>query len=143
MKKQFGASGDFAYAYVIAHEVGHHVQNELGILSQAHQQMSRLPEKQANQISVRIELQADFFAGVWAYQDNKMFNSLEDGDIEEGLDIASKIGDDYLQKQAQGYAVPESFNHGTSAQRARWLKKGATRGDINEGDTFSPAYESL
>ena len=143
MKKQFGASGDFAYAYVIAHEVGHHVQNELGILSQAHQQMSRLPEKQANQISVRIELQADFFAGVWAFQDNKMFNSLEAGDIEEGLDIASKIGDDYLQKKAQGYAVPESFNPGTSEQRARWLKKGATRGDINEGDTFSPAYESL
>lgn len=90
-----------------------------------------------------MELQADFLAGVWAYQDNKMFNSLEQGDIEEGLAIASKIGDDYLQKQAQGYTIPESFNHGTSEQRARWLKKGATRGDLNEGDTFSPAYNQL
>ena len=143
MRKQFGTAGDFAYAYVIAHEVGHHVQNLLGTLSQAHNQMSRVNQTQSNQISVRLELQADFYAGVWAYNDNKMFNSLESGDVEEGLAIAAKIGDDYLQKQAQGYTVPESFNHGTSAQRQRWLKKGLTTGDITQGDTFSPSYSSL
>lgn len=143
MKQQLGADGDFAYAYVIAHEVGHHVQYLLGILDQAHQQMSRVSEKESNRISVRLELQADFLAGIWAYHDNKMFGSLEDGDIEEGINVASKIGDDYLQKQAQGYAVPESFNHGTSAQRVRWLKKGLTTGDLNKADTFSQDYESL
>lgn len=143
MKRQLGADGDFAYAYVIAHEVGHHVQYLLGILDQAHQQMSRVSERESNRISVRLELQADFFAGIWAYHDNKMFGSLEDGDIEEGINVASKIGDDYLQKQAQGYAVPESFNHGTSAQRVRWLKKGLTTGDLNKADTFSQDYNEL
>ena len=143
MQKQFGSAGDFAYAYVIAHEVGHHVQYLLGTLQEAHNQMSRLSEKESNQISVRLDLQADFYAGVWAHQDNKMFNSLEDGDIEEGLAIASRIGDDYLQKRAKGYTVPESFNHGTSEQRSRWLKKGIQTGDIKQGDTFSPAYERL
>ena len=143
MKQQFGADGDFAYAYVIAHEVGHHVQYLLGTLQQAHQQMSRSSETVSNQISVRLELQADFYAGIWAYYDNKMFGSLEPGDIEEGLAIASRIGDDYLQKKARGYTVPESFNHGTSAQRQNWLKKGATTGDLSLGDTFSPAYNQL
>ena len=143
MQKQFGSAGDFAYAYVIAHEVGHHVQYLLGTLQEAHNQMSRLSEKESNQISVRLELQADFYAGVWAHQDNKMFNSLEDGDIEEGLAIASRIGDDYLQKRAKGYTVPESFNHGTSEQRSRWLKKGINTGDIKQGDTVSPAYNKL
>ena len=143
MKQQLGADGDFAYAYVIAHEVGHHVQYLLGILDNAHQQMSRLSEKESNRISVRLELQADYFAGIWAYHDNKMFNSLEDGDIEEGLNVASKIGDDYLQKQAQGYTVPDSFNHGTSDQRVRWLRKGLNSGDVNGGDTFSPSYGNL
>ena len=143
MKQQLGADGDFAYAYVIAHEVGHHVQYLLGILDNAHQQMSRLSEKESNRISVRLELQADYFAGIWAYHDNKMFNSLEDGDIEEGLNVASKIGDDYLQKQAQGYIVPDSFNHGTSDQRVRWLRKGLNSGDVNGGDTFSPSYGNL
>ena len=143
MRKQFGTAGDFAYAYVIAHEVGHHVQYLLGTLSQAHNQMARVSQAESNQISVRLELQADFYAGVWAYNDNKMFRSLESGDVEEGLAIASKIGDDYLQKQAQGYTVPESFNHGTSAQRQRWLKKGIQTGDIRQGDTFSPSYNSL
>ena len=143
MKKQLGADGDFAYAYVIAHEVGHHVQYLLGILDSAHQQMSRVSEKESNRISVRLELQADYFAGIWAYHDNQMFNSLEDGDIEEGLNVASKIGDDYLQKQAQGYTVPDAFNHGTSAQRVRWLRKGLNTGDINGGDTFSPSYSDL
>ena len=143
MKQQLGADGDFAYAYVIAHEVGHHVQHLLGILDSAHQQMSRMSEKESNRMSVRLELQADFFAGIWAYHDNRMFNSLEDGDIEEGLNVASKIGDDYLQKQAQGYTVPDAFNHGTSAQRVRWLKKGMQSGNLNDGDTFSPSYSSL
>ena len=143
MKKQIGADGDFAYAYVIAHEVGHHVQQQLGILGQAHQQMSRTNEKESNKISVRLELQADYFAGVWAHHDNKLFGSLEAGDVDEGLAVAAKIGDDYLQKQAYGYTVPESFNHGTSAQRSRWLKKGIQTGDINQGDTFSIQYEAL
>lgn len=143
MKKQLGADGDFAYAYVIAHEVGHHVQYLLGTLNAAHQKMSRVSEKESNQISVRLELQADFYAGIWAYNDNKMFGSLEEGDIEEGLNVASKIGDDYLQKKARGYTVPDSFNHGTSAQRVKWLKKGLTTGNINNGDTFTPAYSEL
>lgn len=143
MRQQLGADGDFAYAYVIAHEVGHHVQYLLGILDEAHQQMSRVSQKESNRISVRLELQADFFAGIWAHHDNKMFNSLEDGDIEEGLNVASKIGDDYLQKKAQGYTVPDAFNHGTSAQRVRWLKKGLASGNINGGDTFSPDYSDL
>ncbi len=145
MKSQIGADGDFAYAYVIAHEVGHHVQYLLGTLNSAHQQMARYGQNtpQSNQISVRLELQADFYAGVWAYNDNKMFGSLEDGDIEEALNAASKIGDDYLQKQAYGRTMPETFNHGTSDQRSRWLRKGLRTGDINQGDTFSPAYNSL
>ena len=145
MKRQIGADGDFAYAYVIAHEVGHHVQNQLGILGQAHQQMAQYGKDTQgyNHTSVRLELQADFFAGIWAHHDNKMFGSLEDGDIEEALNAASKIGDDYLQKQAYGRTMPETFNHGTSAQRSRWLKKGIATGDINQGDTFSPSYNSL
>ena len=143
MKQQLGADGDFAYAYVIAHEVGHHVQHLLGILDKAHQQMNRMSEKESNRMSVRLELQADFLAGIWAYHDNRMFNSLENGDIEEGLNVASKIGDDYLQKQAQGYTVPDAFNHGTSAQRVRWLKKGIKSGDVNDGDTFSQNYNEL
>lgn len=143
MKQQLGEDGDFAYAYVIAHEVGHHVQYLLGTLEQAHQQMSRVNEKESNRISVRLELQADFYAGIWAYHDNEMFGSLEDGDIEEGINVASKIGDDYLQKQAQGYTVPDAFNHGTSAQRVRWLKKGLSSGKIANGDTFSIGYDDL
>ena len=143
MKKQIGADGDFAYAYVIAHEVGHHVQYLLGTLQQAHNQMNRVSQKESNQISVRLELQADFYAGVWANNDNKMFNSLEAGDIEEGMAVASKIGDDYLQKQAYGYSVPDSFNHGTSAQRSRWLKKGLATGNPGDGDTFRIAYNQL
>ena len=143
MKQQIGADGDFAYAYVIAHEVGHHVQYLLGTLQEANDQMRRTSEKEANKISVRLELQADFYAGVWAHHDNKMFGSLEEGDLEEGLAVASKIGDDYLQKKAYGYTVPDSFNHGTSAQRARWLKKGFTTGNPADGDTFSVSYNQL
>jgi predicted metalloprotease len=143
MKQRLGADGDFAYAYVIAHEVGHHVQYLLGTLQQAHSQMRNVSQKQSNEIMVRLELQADFYAGIWAHHENRRFQSLEDGDIEEGINAASKIGDDYLQKRARGYSVPDSFTHGTSAQRMRWLKKGITTGRISDGDTFSPAYSSL
>lgn len=143
MKKQIGADGDFAYAYVIAHEVGHHVQYLLGTLQEAHSQMRGKSQKESNQISVRLELQADFYAGVWAYHDNQMFSSLEVGDLEEGLAVASKIGDDYLQKKSYGYTVPDSFNHGTSEQRSRWLKKGFQTGDPSKGDTFSIPYNQL
>ncbi|MBR4390894.1 MAG: neutral zinc metallopeptidase [Bacteroidales bacterium] len=145
MKKQIGADGDFAYAYVIAHEVGHHVQYLLGTLEAAHNKMAQYGKNSQgyNQTSVRLELQADFYAGVWAHNDNKRFGSLEDGDIEEALNAAAKIGDDYLQRQAYGRTMPETFNHGTSAQRSKWLKKGLSTGDITQGDTFSPAYSTL
>ena len=136
MKKQLGADGDFAYAYVIAHEVGHHVEYLLGILDKAHNQMAKLSQKDANRISVRLELLADFYAGVWAYHDNKQFGSLEDGDIEEAIDCAQKIGDNYLQEKARGYSTPESFTHGTSKQRMKWLKLGLTTGDMSKGTTF-------
>ena len=133
MPKSLGAGGDFAYAYVIAHEVGHHVENLLGILGPAQEKMARLSTTEKNKVSVRIELLADFYAGVWGYHENKMFGSLEDGDIEEAINAAQKIGDDYLQKNARGYATPESFTHGTSAQRMQWLKKGLTTGDMSGG----------
>ena len=136
MKQQLGADGDFAYAYVIAHEVGHHVEYLLGILDKAHQQMSHASKTDANRISVRLELLADFYAGVWAYHDNKQFSSLEDGDLEEAIDCAQKIGDNYLQEKARGYSTPESFTHGTSKQRMKWLKLGLTTGDMSKGTTF-------
>jgi hypothetical protein len=136
MKRQLGAEGDFAYAYVIAHEVGHHVEYLTGTLQKVHEQMARLSQTEANKLSVRLELLADFYAGVWAHHDNKMFRSLEDGDIEEAINCAEVIGDDYLQKKARGYAVPESFNHGTSKQRMKWFKLGLETGDISKGTTF-------
>lgn len=143
MPKSLGAGGDFAYAYVIAHEVGHHVEHLLGVLDQAHSQMAKQNETERNKTSVRIELLADYYAGVWGYHENKMFGSLDEGDLQEAIDAAQKIGDDYLQKRARGQVYPESFTHGTSAQRMRWLKKGLQTGDLRGGDTFSPRYESL
>ena len=143
MKQTIGAGGDFAYAYVIAHEVGHHVQHLLGTLDQAHSQMQRLPETEANKISVRLELQADYYAGVWAALDNEMFGSIEPGDVENAVEAASKIGDDYLQRKAYGREMPDSFNHGRSEQRVRWLTKGLSTGNPLGGDTFSPAYSAL
>ena len=140
MNRTIGASGDFAYAYVIAHEVGHHVQYLLGILGDAHDQMSKLSTTEANKISVRLELQADYFAGVWAHNDNEMFGSIEPGDIENAVNAASKIGDDYLQKKATGREMPDSFNHGRSAWRVNWLTKGIRTGDPLQGDTFSIPY---
>lgn len=143
MQRDIGASGDFAYAYVIAHEVGHHVQHLLGTLEQAHRLMNSVSEKESNRISVRLELQADFFAGVWAARDNEMFGSLEEGDVENAINAASRIGDDYLQKKAYGREMPDSFNHGRSEQRVRWLSKGIRTGNPNYGDTFSPDYSEL
>ena len=143
MKRQLGADGDFAYAYVIAHEVGHHVQYLLGTLDSAHNQMARMSEKDSNRVSVRIELQADYYAGVWGYYENRLFNSLEQGDLEEAINCSLVIGDDYLQKKAQGYTVPESFNHGTSEQRRRWLTKGLTTGDMTQANTFELSDSQL
>ena len=137
MKRQLGAGGDFAYAYVIAHEVGHHVQYLLGTLGKAHQQMSRVSKAEANKISVRLELQADFYAGVWGHDENNRYRSLDDGDIMEAIHCAEVIGDNYLQKKATGTVQPDSFTHGTSEQRMRWLKKGLDTGDMRQGDTFS------
>ena len=136
MKQQLGADGDFAYAYVIAHEVGHHVEYLLGTLGKVHQQMSKLSAAEANKLSVRLELLADFYAGVWAYHDNKMFGSIEDGDLEEAIRCAQVIGDNYLQEKARGYSQPETFTHGTSKQRMKWLKLGLETGDIRRGTTF-------
>ncbi len=145
MKQSLGADGDFAYAYVIAHEVGHHVENLLGVLGEVHQQMNRAGSKaKANQLSVRLELFADFLAGVWAANDNQKYRSLQDGDIEEAIQCAEVIGDNYLQKKAQGYVVEEAFTHGTSAQRMKWLKKGLTTGDIKQGyQIFQLDYNKL
>ena len=143
MRQQLGADGDFAYAYVIAHEVGHHVQHLLGTLDKAHSQMARMSKADANRMSVRIELQADFYAGMWGHYESALFGSLEDGDLEEAIRCAQVIGDDYLQKKAQGYAVEESFTHGTAAQRMRWLKKGLSTGDIRQGNTFNLSDDQL
>jgi hypothetical protein len=136
LKNRFGAPGDFAMAYVVAHEVGHHIQNLLGTSDKVQRLRGQLSEEEYNQYSVRLELQADFYAGVWAhYIQGKGY--LESGDVEEALNAANAIGDDRLQKEAQGYVVPESFTHGTSAQRMYWFKKGFDTGDPNQGDTFN------
>ncbi|MEM7509633.1 MAG: neutral zinc metallopeptidase [Bacteroidota bacterium] len=137
LKNRFGAPGDFAMAYVVAHEVAHHVQNLLDITDKVDAQRGRVSKTQYNELSVRLELQADFLAGVWANHGQKTKRFLEAGDIEEALRAANAIGDDRLQMEAQGYVVPESFTHGTSAQRMRWFKRGFDTGDIRQGDTFN------
>jgi predicted metalloprotease len=137
LHRRFHAPGDFAQAYVIAHEVGHHVQHQLGIADKVHRARQRASEKEANDLSVRLELQADFFAGVWAHHAEKTWRILEPGDVEEALRAASAIGDDRLQKQSQGYVVPDSFTHGTSEQRVRWFRRGLESGDMSQGDTFN------
>ncbi len=137
LKNQHNAPGDFAQAYVIAHEVGHHVQNLLGISGKVHQAQRSMSREKGNQLSVKLELQADCFAGLWAHHTEKQKRILEQGDIEEALNAASAIGDDRLQKQARGYASPESFTHGTSRQRVKWFKKGLLEGSIQKCDTFS------
>jgi predicted metalloprotease len=137
LKSKLNAPGDFAQAYVIAHEVGHHVQHLLGITDKVHAMQGQLSEEEYNQMSVKLELQADFLAGVWAHHADKSKNIIEAGDIEEALNAASAIGDDRLQKEFQGYVVPDSFTHGTSEQRVRWFRKGFETGDTSQGDTFS------
>ena len=139
LQSRFQAPGDFAQAYVIAHEVGHHVQHLMGITDKIHAMQGQISEEEYNKLSVRLELQADFFAGVWAHHANKMQNILEPGDLDEALQAATAIGDDRLQQQSQGYVVPDSFTHGTSEQRARWFRKGFETGDVKQGDTFNAA----
>ncbi|MBK8659076.1 MAG: neutral zinc metallopeptidase [Bacteroidetes bacterium] len=139
LQNRFNAPGDFAMAYVVSHEVGHHIQHILGISDKVHAMREKLSEEEYNKLSVKLELQADFLAGVWAHHAQKMKQVLETGDIEEALNAANAIGDDKLQKQAQGYVVPDAFTHGTSEQRMRWFKKGFETGDINQGDTFAAA----
>lgn len=137
MDNRFNAPGNFAEAYVVAHEVGHHVQNLLGITNQVDAQRDQLGEKEMNALSVKLELQADFLAGMWAHYNNEM--QITQSDIEEALNAANAIGDDRLQKQSQGYVVPDAFTHGTSAQRMYWFKKGYTTGDLSQGNTFNAA----
>ena len=136
LQNRFNAPGDFAMAYVIAHEVGHHVQKLLGITDEVQKLRDQVSEEEYNQLSVRLELQADFLAGVWSNHAEKMFGILEKGDIEEALGAASAVGDDRIQMETQGHVVPDSFTHGTSEQRMRWFKKGFKSGDLSQGDTF-------
>lgn len=139
MQAQLGAQGDFALAYVIAHEVGHHIQNLLGTMEQVQSQRGSLSETEYNQLSVRLELQADFYAGIWAHYAARTAGLLEEGDIEEGINAASAVGDDRIMKRTQGYVVPDAFTHGTSEQRKRWFLRGYQSGDVSQGDTFSAA----
>jgi predicted metalloprotease len=140
LKDRFGASGDFANAYVIAHEVGHHVQNLMGTSEKIQNLMQQSSQKEANKLSVALELQADFYAGVWAHYDQQMNDVMEKGDLEEALNAANAIGDDRLQKMSKGVVVPDAFTHGSSAQRMKWFKKGFETGDIRQGNTFSEVY---
>ena len=146
MRKQLGIQNkgdlDFAYAYVIAHEVGHHVENLLGSLGKAHQQMNAVGKTQANKISVRLELLADYYAGVWGHYENETFQSIDENDLLEAIETAKVIGDNYLQERARGYSSPESFTHGTSAQRMRWLKRGLETGDMSV-TTFNVSESEL
>lgn len=143
LKNKFKAPGDFAMAYVVAHEVGHHIQNQLGISGQVSRQRGRISQEEYNKLSVRLELQADFLAGVWAHHAQATKQILEEGDIEEALNAAHAIGDDNIQKRTQGYVVPDAFTHGTSEQRMRWFKKGLMTGDLKEGDTFAVSESQL
>jgi predicted metalloprotease len=137
LERRFRAPGDFAMAYVIAHEVGHHIQKLMGTSDKMQQLRGQVSQEEYNKYSVMLELQADFYAGVWANHAQRMMNILESGDVEEALNAAAAIGDDRLQKQSQGYVVPESFTHGTSAQRVHWFRKGFETGDMRQGNTFN------
>ncbi len=136
LQQRLNASGDFVIAYVIAHEVGHHIQKLLGTMDKFNNMREKLSQKEFNRLNVKLELQADFYAGVWAHHAQKMKNIMEKGDLEEAMNAAGAIGDDRLQKQSQGKVVPDSFTHGTSAQRMHWFKLGYDSGDISQGDTF-------
>ena len=137
MSQRLGAPGDFAQAYVIAHEVGHHVQNLLGVSERVQSMRGRVSEREYNQLSVRLELQADFYAGIWAHDVARIRDALEPGDIEEAMGAASAVGDDRLQRRSQGTVVPDAFTHGSSEQRVRWFKRGFETGDPSQGDTFN------
>jgi uncharacterized protein len=137
LKTRFGAYGDFAVAYVIAHEIGHHVQNLLGIINKIEEEKSGLSKTRANQLTVRLELQADFLSGMWAHYAQEMLNTLEAGDIDEAMTAAAAVGDDKLQMKYQGRIVPDAFTHGTSAQRKEWFRRGWETGDLDKGDTFT------
>jgi predicted metalloprotease len=134
LKTKFGAKGDFAVAYVIAHEIGHHVQNQLGILEKVHSQQSRLSETKGNQLSIQLELQADFLSGIWAHYAREMLSTLEIGDLEEALNAAAAVGDDNIQMKYSGRVMPDAFTHGTSAQRKEWFRKGFETGDFEQGN---------
>ncbi len=137
LKTKLNAPGDFAQAYVIAHEVAHHIQNQMGVLDAVEEARRQMSKVEANRMNVRLELQADCFSGIWARKVQNNYNMIEEGDIDEALNAASQIGDDRLQKQQQGYVVPDSFTHGTSAQRQKWFKQGFKTGDINSCNTFN------
>jgi hypothetical protein len=139
MQRELDAPGDFALAYVIAHEVGHHVQNLLGVMEEISTRQARLGEREANQLTVRLELQADFLAGVWAHYARQSSDFLDSADIEEGINAAGAVGDDRIMQRTQGRVVPDAFTHGTSEQRIRWFRKGLESGDLEQGDTFSAA----
>ena len=136
LRSKHGAGGDFAQAYVLAHEIGHHVQNKEGTIAQVQQAKANVDSKQGNALQVKVELQADCFAGVWANHAHKRFNILEEGDLEEALTAAASIGDDRLQKKAQGFAIPHTFTHGTSKQRVEWFTRGVNSGQIQDCNTF-------
>jgi predicted metalloprotease len=136
LQRKLHAKGDFAQAYIIAHEVGHHVQNLLGVMNRVNRMRSRMDERSSNELSVRLELQADFLAGVWAYHAQKMKSILEAGDVEEAVNAAGAVGDDRIQMKTSGHIVPDAFTHGTSAQRVQWFLRGFKTGDISKGDTF-------
>ncbi len=138
LQERLGAGGDFAIAYIVSHEVGHHVQKQLGTLGEVHSLQQQVSKNQYNELTVRLELQADFYAGVWAHHAQKMKNILEEGDLEEAFNAAQAVGDDRLQMQSQGYVVPDSFTHGTSDQRMSWFRKGFSTGNLNDGNTFEP-----
>jgi hypothetical protein len=143
LDQQLGAKGDFPRAYVVAHEVGHHVQNQMGITDKVHTMQGQVSEEEYNRMSVRLELQADFLAGVWAYYAQNSLDVVEPGDFEEAIAAAGAVGDDRIQKESRGYVVPDSFTHGTSAQRIAWFQRGFTTGDPSQGDTFGVDYDDL
>jgi uncharacterized protein len=143
LQTRFGAPGDFAIAYVVAHEIGHHVQNLMGLTDKVHAMQGQVSEEEYNRMSVRLELQADFLAGVWAHYAQNSLDIIEPGDFEEALGAAAAVGDDRIQKQSSGYVVPDAFTHGTSSQRMAWFQRGFQTGDVAQGDTFGVEYEDL
>jgi predicted metalloprotease len=143
LQSRFGAQGDFAIAYVIAHEIGHHVQNQMGLTDKVHAMQGQVSQPEYNRMSVRLELQADFLAGVWAYYAQQTLDVVEPGDVEEAITAAGAVGDDRIQSEAGGRIVPDAFTHGTSAQRVAWFQRGFATGDLSQGDTFSLDYDDL